>query len=190
MSRIAASLAAFLACSTATAREVYGMKIPDSVESEGATLRLNGAGVRESKLPGSLLPQVFYVCALYLVAPSSDSAAILASDAPWVVRMHLAVDTPQKNLMNGFRTSFQDRYPKEKAAELVAKLDRLAPAIPDSKAGQVLVLAYRPGTGTTVGVEGAPQVTVEGKEFADAVLGIWIGPKPIQDALKKGMLGL
>ena len=92
--------------------------------------------------------------------------------------------------MDGFSTSFQRNYPKEKVAQLLPKLDSLAPAIPDVKVGQTLVLAYRPGTGTTVGMEGGAQITVEGKDFAEAMLGTWIGRKPIQDALKKNLLGL
>ena len=191
MTRIAASLAALLACSTATAREVYGMKIPDSVESGGATLRLNGAGVREGPtFGGSWQTSAYYVIALYLAVPASDLAAIVTPDAPWVLRIHYALDVSQKTVMDGFRTSFQRNYPKEKVAQMLPKLDSLAPAIPDVKVGQTLVLAYRPGTGTTVGMEGGAQITVEGKDFAEAMLGTWIGRKPIQDALKRNLLGL
>jgi hypothetical protein len=189
MTRTAASLVALLACSTAAAREVYGIKIPDTVESGGATLRLNGAGVREGTTSGATWQVgVIYVCALYLTVPASNMAAIVDSDAPWVVRMHFALDMPQRVVMNGFRTSFQQNYPKERVAQLLPKLDSLAPAIPDVKAGQTLVLAYRPGTGTTVGVDGGAQVTVEGKEFGDALLGNWIGSKPTQEVLKRKML--
>ena len=120
----------------------------------------------------------------------SDLAAIVTPDAPWVLRIHYALDVSQKTVMDGFSTSFQRNYPKEKVAQLLPKLDSLAPAIPDVKVGQTLVLAYRPGTGTTVGMEGGAQITVEGKDFAEAMLGTWIGRKPIQDALKKNLLGL
>ncbi len=193
MTRIAASLAALLACSTASAREVYGMKIPNTVESGGATLKLNGAGVREAPMRGVISMHgtvVSYVAALYLAVPAADMAAIVSSDAPWVMHMHYAINLSQKQIMDAFRESFQRSNPKEKLVQLLPKLDSIAPAIPDARVGQRLVLTYRPGAGTTVGMEGGAQVTVEGKDFADAMLGNWIGPKPVQGSLKKKLLGL
>ncbi len=195
MTRIAASLAALLACSAASAGEkkVYGFTISDAVELGGTTLRLNGAGVREGQppravqMPGAV---VYYVAALYLAVPASDMAAIVSSDAPWVMHMHYAINLSQKQIMDAFRESLQRTNPKEKLVQLLPKLDSIAPAVPDARVGQRLVLAYRPGMGTTVGMEGGAQVTVEGKDFADAMLGNWIGPKPIQGSLKKKLLGL
>ena len=184
MTRSAAALAALLACSTASAREVSGVKIPDTVEAGGATLRLNGAGVRKK----FIVKVKVYVGALYLAAPASDPAAILAADAPWVVRMHFLRDVDQKSIMGAFRDGFENNS-KEKLPQLLPQLDRLA-AIPDVKEGQVLAVAYQPGAGTTVGVEKGPQVTVEGKDFADALLRNWLGPDPADSGLKEAMLGL
>ncbi len=53
----------------------------------------------------------------------------------------------------------------------------------------MLQVAYVPGAGSTVGVEGGQAVTVAGKDFADALFRNWIGAKPADDDLKKGMLG-
>ncbi len=184
MTRSAAALAALLACSTASAREVSGMKIPDTVEAGGATLRLNGAGVRKK----FIVKVKVYVGALYLAAPASDPAAIVAADAPWVVRMHFLRDVDQKSILGAFRDGFENNS-REKLPQLLPLLDRLAPAIPDVKEGQVLVVAYRPGAGATVGVEAGAQVTVEGQEFAQALLRNWLGPDPADSGLKEAMLG-
>jgi hypothetical protein len=188
MTRTAAAFAALLACSAASAREVSGVKIPDTVEARGATLRLNGVGARQGPIPQPPYIADYYLAALYLAAPASDPEAILAADAPWVVRMHFIRDASQKRYMDSTRDGFKVSS-NEKFKQILPQLERLAPAIPDMRGGQVLVLAYQPGTGLTVGLEGGTRVTVEGKELADAFLRNWLGPHPVDPYLKKGMLG-
>lgn len=184
MTRTAAALAALLACSAASAREVEGVKVPDTVESGGATLRLNGAGLRTK----FFIKVKVYVGALYLPAPASDPAAILAADAPWTVRMHFLRDVDRKSILDTYREGFENNS-KEKLAELLPLLDRIASAVPDVKEGQVMVVSYRPGAGATVGVEGKGQATVEGKVLADALLRNWLGKEPADSGLKEAMLG-
>ena len=31
--------------------------------------------------------------------------------------------------------------------------------------------------------------TIEGRDFADALFAVWLGPKPVQDDLKKALSG-
>jgi hypothetical protein len=64
------------------------------------------------------------------------------------------------------------------SAELKAKFDKLCAAMADVKDGSVLALTYVPGTGTEIAFDGQAKATVEGKDFADALLGCWIGPEP------------
>ncbi|HET6923095.1 MAG TPA: chalcone isomerase family protein [Anaeromyxobacteraceae bacterium] len=184
MTRSAAALAALLASSTASAREVSGVKVPDTVESGGVTLKLNGAGIRTR----TFLKVKVYLGALYLPVPASDPAAILAAGAPWVVRMHFLRDVDRKSMLDAYREGFE-KNSREKLPEILPLFDRVAPAIADVKEGQVMVVSYRPGAGTTVGVEGGPQATVEGKVLADGLLGNWLGKEPADSDLKEAMLG-
>jgi hypothetical protein len=32
-------------------------------------------------------------------------------------------------------------------------------------------------------------ITIPGKDFADALFSVWLGPKPVEDALKRALLG-
>ncbi len=52
-----------------------------------------------------------------------------------------------------------------------------------------MVVTYVPGQGTTVAAAGAAPVTVEGKEFADAMFRNWLGSRPADGDLKKALLG-
>lgn len=184
MTRTAAALAAILLSSAASARDVGGVKVPDTVEVGGTTLRLNGAGIRTK----FFIKVKVYVGALYLPAPASDPAAILAADAPWTVRMHFLRDVDRKSILDTYREGFENNS-REKLPELLPLLDRVAPAVADVKEGQVMVVSYRPGAGATVGIEGGAQATVEGRTLAEALLRNWLGKEPADSGLKEAMLG-
>ena len=47
-----------------------------------------------------------------------------------------------------------------------------------------------PGTGTSVVGGSAGAMSVEGKDFADALLSVWLGKEPVSESLRDGMLGL
>ena len=61
--------------------------------------------------------------------------------------------------------------------------------VPDVKEGSTLTFTYLPGKGTTLHAGNKELGVFAGKGFADAVLSIWLGPKPPSEDLKKGMLG-
>ena len=48
---------------------------------------------------------------------------------------------------------------------------------------------YVPGTGTIVTRDGKDVATIEGKEFAEVLFSLWLGPKPPSEDLQKGLLG-
>lgn len=48
---------------------------------------------------------------------------------------------------------------------------------------------YIPGQGLTVTYNNKPLGTIKGLQFKKAFFAIFIGPKPVQDSLKKGLLG-
>jgi hypothetical protein len=72
---------------------------------------------------------------------------------------------------------------------LKARLDTVNAAIPDLKKGDELTITYIPGKGTHVQSKGGQDLSVEGKDFADALFSVWLGKDPVDDDLKDGMLG-
>jgi hypothetical protein len=71
---------------------------------------------------------------------------------------------------------------------LRARLDLLEQAIPDFTKGDVLDLTWVPDVGTLVRGQGGT-MTIPGKDFADALLAVWLGQKPVEAALKRELLG-
>jgi hypothetical protein len=162
--------------------ELQGVTMPEQLTVDGKTLKLNGMGLRKKAF------FKVYVAGLYLESQSTDPDKIIAADEARRVEMKMKRDLG-KDKIAGAIVEGLERNSKEKLPALKARLDRFTDAVPDLKEGQVLSITYVPGKGTTiVGGAGNP-VTVEGKEFADAVFLCWLGKNPVDDDLKKGLLG-
>ena len=180
ISRVAAVLLVALAAPVA-AREVRGIDVPESIRVEGHTLRLNGAGIRRRFFFD------IYVIGLYVERPTTDLAAVLAANTPRQVRIHLvrAVSAQQMRdaVAEGFRRSAGDAMPG-----LETRLARLEAMLRAGGPGDVTTLTWIPGRGTVVTDDGHEIGTIEGKDCADVVFGVWIGPRPVDDGLARTLL--
>ena len=106
MTRLAVALVA-LAALPASAREIAGVKLEDTVSVAGQELRLNGAGIRKR-----FVVKV-YVGALYVASPSADATAVVAADAPKRVRMVFLRVVDKVSILGAFRVGFEANSPGE-----------------------------------------------------------------------------
>ncbi len=183
--RICALTFAFLlafAATPAAAKELAGATMPDTVTVAGKTLKLNGMGLRKKA--------VFkvYVGGLYLEAPSSDAKAILTADAPKALKMHFLRSVDKGKLVEVYKEGFEANA-GPKAAAQKAGLDKFYATVTDVKEGSLTTYTYAPGIGTVVNRDGKDVATIEGKEFAEVLFSLWLGPKPPSEDLQKGLLG-
>lgn len=160
-----------------------GISMPGSLVLQDQRLLLTGMAVREKLLFHT------YVAGLYLAETTTDSTAILQKDAPRVMVMHF------------LRTVTGDKMVAEWLRELEKNVDdipqdihsafaRLAQLMPTIERNQTLQLNYLPLVGTEVAVAGKIKGTIEGKDFSDAMLATWIGPRPGPgQKFKKALLG-
>ncbi len=168
------------------AREVGGVQVVESLQADGRTLRLNGAGVRSKFFIG------VYVAALYLGTRSDDPAKILDSDAPWEITLFFLREVDHEQVLDSFREAFEANNPPDEVAGLNASLMKIHDEVMSTltvRPGQTIRLAYRPGQGSTVTVPGGASSRVHGKRFADALLRTWIGDHPSDGSLKDALLG-
>jgi len=180
--RTAVLVAGLLAAWAAPAKEVKGVQLPETLSAEGKTLKLNGAGVRKVFLFD------VYVGALYVEETSKDPAALLAKDGVRRVEMTMLRDLEREKIVEAIRGGFE-KNSKDKLPALKDRLEKFVAQMPEKVSkGQVLRLTYVPGKGTTVTGQGDKTV-IEGKDFADALFSVWLGPNPVDGDLKKGMLG-
>jgi hypothetical protein len=164
------------------ARELAGVNMPDTLTAGDKAIKLNGLGLRKKAF------FKVYVGGLYLETASKDAAAIVAADAPKAVRMTFLRDLRKSQLTEAFSEGFEANA-KEKAAAQKAALDKMLALVPDVKEGETMSFVYVPAKGTTFYSGEKALGTFEGKDFADAIFLLWLGPKPPSEDLKKGMLG-
>ena len=179
---LAACLVSMLSATLLLALDVAGVKMPDTVTVEGKTLNLNGAGVRKKML------FKVYVAGLYVERASKDGSAILASPEAKSMRLHMLRDVKGKQISDSIMDGFQ-KNSQEQIARLKDRLDKLTAMFPDVSEGDEIGLTWIPDKGTVVSVRGTERGTIEGRDFADALFAVWIGPNPVQDDLKKALLG-
>jgi hypothetical protein len=175
------ALAALVFALPGFAGELEGVKMDDTVSASGKDLKLNGLGLRRKFVFN------VYVAGLYVENTSNDGAAILAADGVRRVDMKMLRDLDKKAINEAIKAGFEKNAGANMGA-LKERLEKFADVIPDLKKGQTLTLLYTPGKGTTV-VGAGNSFTAEGKDFADALFSVWIGKYPVDDDLKKGMLG-
>jgi len=166
---------------SALAGELKGVKMPDEVTVDGKALKLNGMGLRVKFIVS------VYVAGLYVENVSKDPATILKADESRRVDMKMLRDLDQKAIVEAIRTGFEKNSGSQMGA-LKERLDTFCALIPSLKEGQTLTLTYVPGKGTSVAGAGA-STFVAGKDFGDALFSVWLGKSPVDDGLKKGMLG-
>ena len=177
-----AGLLSLALAGSALAADVGGVKVPDSVEIDGKTLKLNGAGIRKKAI------FKVYVAGLYVETPSKDGATILSSSQIKSMRLQMLRDVKGASVSGAIADGFALNS-KAALPQLQPRLDQLAKMIPDLKEGDSLSLTWIPDKGTVVNVRGTDVGTIEGRDFADALFAVWVGPNPVQDDLKKGLLG-
>jgi len=172
----------------APAAEFEGVKLPDTarVMEGGAELALNGAGVRTR-----FMFRV-YVGALYLQRKNGVAGGIINDAGAKRVALHMLRDVPADQFADALEDGLKNNNAVDALAKLEAQVKQLRAvfdAVKIAKTGDVILIDYLPGTGTRVTINGAVKSTIAGDDFNRALLRIWLGDKPVDNDLKKGMLG-
>ncbi|MGZ4812209.1 MAG: chalcone isomerase family protein [Terriglobales bacterium] len=183
-----AKLLAVLVFAVASMSDVYagtlaGVTLPDTVQVGDRSLVLNGLGLRKK-----FVVKV-YVAGLYLEQKSTDANAIIKTEAPKRIVMQFLHGASKNQMADAFDESFNNNAPEARKA-LKADIDRLLGALEAVKEGDQMVFTCVPGNGTTLFINGKEKVTIATPAFGPMLLSVWLGPKPPNEDLKKGMLGL
>ena len=189
MARIAGLVRAALLPLCGLAAEVAGVKLADKVriDAAGPDLVLNGAGVR------TRFVVKVYVAGLYLAERKAAAADAIALGGPKRVSITMMRDVGAQQFNDALVEGFRANNSAADVATLKGPLDELSAimsALGEAKKGSVIALDFVPGSGTRVLVNGATQgKPIAGDEFYRALLRIWLGDRPVDGDLKKGLLG-
>jgi hypothetical protein len=168
------------------AAEVGGARVPDQVQLAGQGLVLNGAGVR------TFLFMDMYVAALYLPSKQTSGAAALAEKGPRRIELHVLREAPSSRFLGAFRKGMEKNNSEQVLAALAPRLnafEQLFKGVEDVAAGSVIAFDGVPGEGLRATLNGKELGRIAGDDFYRALLSIWLGEHPVQDDLKKRLLG-
>jgi len=179
--------AAGMTSALAQAVAVAGVKFEPSVQLDGATLQLNGAGLRTRAI------FKVYAAGLYVPQKSTDAGTLLAQKGPRRVALTMLRDVSAETFAAALQEGLKSNHTESELAAIKAQSDRLLAtlvALGEAKKGDAIFFEFVPAAGTRVVVNGQPRGdSIAGEDFFTAVLRIWLGDKPADSDLKKGMLG-
>jgi hypothetical protein len=94
----------------------------------------------------------------------------------------------KNQIADAFDESFNNNAPDARKT-VKADIDRFLAALESVKEGDQMVFTYVPAKGMTFAINRKEKLTIVAPAFAPVLFSVWLGPKPPNAELKKGMLG-
>lgn len=180
--------AALLACGGAMAQiTLADVKYEETISVQGKPLLLNGAGIRYKA--------VFkvYTAGLYLEKKAQAPQDIQALKGPKRLRIVMLREIDSAELGKLFSRGVEDNMDRAAFSKLVPGIMRMSQIFSDHKKllpGEEFMIDWIPGTGTVLTVKGQVQgEPFKEPEFFNALMGIWLGPQPVDWKIKDALLG-
>ncbi len=184
---LGALCAAILISSAHATVDIAGAKFEEQSQLENQTLTLNGAGLRTRFF------FKVYAVALYLSAPARDTAAVIDTPGPRRIDIVTLRDLTAQQFTDALAEGLAKNLDAAELAAVQSRIDSFIAtllAIENAKEGTRITIDYVPATGTKLHIDGAAAgAPIEGQDFYNALLRVWIGEKPAQDDLKQALLG-
>ena len=187
MKNMVAALCLLPIAFTACAAEVSGIRVDDKVTVGGQELVLNGAGMRTR-----LFIKV-YLGALYVPQKAGNTQGITGRNQARRMTLAMQRDIGADQLLEALRAGLADNNSQADLDAIKPQVEEFAKifkSVGDAKAGQMIVIDYTPAGGTSILLDGALKGTIPGEAFNRALLATWLGDKPVQESLKKALLGI
>lgn len=194
--RSAAGLASALAVSLALwggmpalghAVEVEGVHFDDTVALGGATLSVNGTGLREVYIVKT------WVAALYTPGPVRSAQALIADPGPRRLAISLLADVSIDRIARGILDAIRRNHDPLLLASIDAQIKAFVAtlrAIGPTQKGDRLTLDLAEGSTRVSFNDMMVGEPIAGLLFRDALLRAFVGAQPIDVDLQRGLLGL
>lgn len=167
-------------------RAFGGSNFSPTAAVAGQPLLLNGAGIRYKAMF-----QV-YAAGLYLEQLASTPEGVLQTRGPKRISATMLRTINATELGNLFTKGILDNNPPSVTTQLLSNVARMGSVFTRFRTlevGDHFSVDLIPGKGMVLVVKGEPQHEPFEEAFFDAMLNIWLGPKPADRALKQALLG-
>ena len=171
----------------ASALEVEGITLPESVHLGSRDLVLNGAGVRVKYF------FKIYVAALYLGEKTHVANVALSQPGEKRIALYVLHELTDEVMLQAFTHAMSENCTHAEMDALEPQLKELTAifrAVGDVRKGDLVEINYIPDSGTQIVVNGVQKGKIAGAVFNRALLKAWLGDKPSQPSLKQQMLDL
>jgi hypothetical protein len=181
-SRSAAAAVCFLVAVMAAGADV---EPAPHIIIDGETLTLNGSGSRNKYF------MQMYIGSLYLSAGTNDAQWVIAADTNMAIVLDITSglitsEKMAKAVVEGFENALGDGY-EAMEPRINDFLGSFSEKISD---GDRFVLGWnRSRQSVVIRKNGVEINVVEGLDFKQALFAIWLGERPAEKKLKRGMLG-
>jgi hypothetical protein len=159
--------------------------LPAKIKQDNNELVLNGGGIRK-KLFFKL-----YTAGLYLPVKNKNAAEIVAGDKPTAIRLVITSSVlNSSNMSEAIQEGFGKSL-KGNTAPMQSKIDAFIDIFKkeEIKEGDVFEVWYTSAEGVRGYKNGKLKGTIAGLDFKRALFGIWLSDTPVDEDLKKGLLG-
>lgn len=186
MNRILLTICCVLLSWNASALDLADVHLADTMKVGDTVLQLNGGGIRTKWF------FKIYVGALYLTQKQTSAEAVIADEHVHRVAMYMLHGLGSKRLFDSLYEALENNHTPDELAALdpqIQMMKQIFDAVKEVKPGDVIMLDYLPASGTRITVNGIERGDIPGAALARALLKVWLGKHPVQEDLKKGMLG-
>ena len=176
-----------LLATTPSAATLEGQRFGDRDRIATQELALNGLGLR------SILFIKVYVAALYLPEKTATFSVIANMPGPKRLQLRMLRKADADDFIEALVEGIEENTSKPELALLHARMQQRTQtihAIGSVVAGDNLNFDFVPGFGTSITINGVKKgKPIEGADFYNAVLKIFVGENPVDKRLKAGLLG-
>ncbi|QIZ77205.1 chalcone isomerase family protein [Ferrimonas lipolytica] len=172
-------------CGTANAETIADVELQANIDVQGQALTYYGAGIRKK------LFMKLYVGSLYSQQNGLSAEAIIAGESISAVRLNILSSMITSDRMVDTIEEGFEKASNGNVAQLRDRIDNFVGVFNQPiEVGDQFTLVSLPGTGIEAFKNGQLLTMVEGDDFRQTLLAIWLGEEPADDDLKEDMLGL
>lgn len=163
------------------AANIAGTNIPDTITLNNTVLKLNGSGIRKKWFVK------VYIASLYTTNRIKNYQDALKDSSEKIIRLDFLHDVDKSKVTESLKEAFVNITPDIPDSDAGKKF--FSQFNTNFKVGDVLELALLPDGTVITKHNGKVLGAVTSARLAYGLLAIYIGDKPIDKELKKGMLG-
>jgi hypothetical protein len=161
---------------------ISGVVMDKTIQIDGYSCNLIGAGLLRYRT-------VFkgYVAALYL--EKKHTSGDLFKDIPKSLVIEYFHGIAAQGFISATQQGFRNNLSKDQLEAIHERARTLYSLYRDVKPRDRYSFTYIPGIGSRIALNGKVLGTINGLDFSNAMLSIWLGPNPLDQTLKKALLG-